>query len=135
MRLSPALSQPWTTQAYTRSMAGPACLHTASDRADDPPARKPAPRSGPVRTAAGLRIACEGQCRHAGRTNTLNIDPATLAELLADPALAETMSAVAGCPLVVVGVDGPAAGQQLAGLELAATPAVVVVVTSDPAWL
>src|ERR1700744_4005076 len=45
------------------------------------------------------------------------------------------MSAVAGCPLVVVGVDGPAAGQQLAGLELAATPAVVVVVTSHPARL
>jgi enoyl-CoA hydratase/carnithine racemase len=66
---------------------------------------------------------------------SLNIDPATLAELLADPALAETVSAVAGCPLVVVSVDGPAAGRQLAGLELAATPAIVVVLAPDPAWL
>ena len=61
----------------------------------------------------------------------LSLDPAAFREMLAAPALAEPLSAVTGCPLVVVQVPDGSAGRLLAGLDIGATPAVVVVVAPD----
>ena len=63
---------------------------------------------------------------------SLSIEARDMAGLLANPAGAETLSAVTGCPLVVVEVADSSAGQALAGLELMAVPSVVVVVARDP---
>jgi enoyl-CoA hydratase/carnithine racemase len=72
---------------------------------------------------------------HAGAPMSLNLDPAAFRELLAAPAPAELLSAVAGCPLVLIQVPDASAGQRLAGLDVGATPAVVVVVAPDSGCL
>ena len=66
---------------------------------------------------------------------SLNLDARTFRELLADPALAETLSAAAGSPLIVIEVPGAAEARWLDGLDITAVPAVVVVVAPDPAGL
>jgi enoyl-CoA hydratase/carnithine racemase len=66
---------------------------------------------------------------------SLNLDPETFRDMLADPALAETFSAVSGCRLVVVEVPNTSAGRRLIGLDLSTVPAVVLVVARDPACL
>ena len=66
---------------------------------------------------------------------TVSVDASTFRDLLADPTVAETMSAALGCPLVVVEVDSSAAGALLADLDTTALPAVVAVVARDPRWL
>jgi enoyl-CoA hydratase/carnithine racemase len=81
---------------------------------------------------ATLMAASAMVIMHAGAQMILSLDPAAFREMLATPALAEPLSAVAGCPLVVVQVPDGSAGQLLAGLEIGATPAVVVVVAPDP---
>src|ERR1700677_893319 len=65
----------------------------------------------------------------------LDLDPGAFRDVLAEPALTETLSAVAGYPMIVVRVADASAGRLLAGLDLAAMPAVVVVVVPDPACL
>jgi enoyl-CoA hydratase/carnithine racemase len=69
-----------------------------------------------------------------GRTG-LHLDPATFRELLAEPALAEGLSAATGSPLIVVEVADAAAGRLLAGLDLGTLPAVVLAVVPDPGCL
>ncbi len=64
-----------------------------------------------------------------------NLDPRTFRDMLADPALAETISAAAGCPLVTVKVADATEARWLEGLDITAVPAVVVVVAPDPACL
>ena len=64
-----------------------------------------------------------------------NLDPRTFRDMLADPALAETISAAAGCPLVMVKVADATEARWLEGLDITAVPAVVVVVAPDPACL
>ena len=66
---------------------------------------------------------------------SLNLDPRTFRDLLADPALAETISAAIGCPLVTVEVRDARQGRWLDGLDITAVPAVVLVVAADPACL
>ena len=63
---------------------------------------------------------------------SMSIDPGTLRDLVADPAAAETFSAVSGCPLLVVSGSEPGA---LAGLDITALPAVVVLLAPDPGRL
>jgi hypothetical protein len=65
----------------------------------------------------------------------LDLDPGAFRDMLSEPALTETLSAVAGYPMIVVWVADASAGRLLAGLDLAALPAVVVVVVPDPASL
>jgi enoyl-CoA hydratase/carnithine racemase len=66
---------------------------------------------------------------------SLNLDPRSFRDMLADPALAETISAAAGCPLVTVEVPNATRGRWLDGLDTTALPAVVLVVAADPACL
>jgi enoyl-CoA hydratase/carnithine racemase len=66
---------------------------------------------------------------------SLNLDPRTFRDMLADPALAETISAAVGCPLVTVEVRDATHGRWLDGLDITAVPAVVLVVAADPACL
>ena len=66
---------------------------------------------------------------------SLNLDARTFRELLADPALAETLSATAGSPLITIEVPDAAEGRWLEGLDNTAVPAVVVIVAADPACL
>jgi len=63
------------------------------------------------------------------------IDAQTFADVLTDPAGAETISAAAGCPLVIVRADSTGSAPALAGLDIAALPAVVVAVAADPSCL
>ncbi|HVB44910.1 MAG TPA: enoyl-CoA hydratase/isomerase family protein [Streptosporangiaceae bacterium] len=62
----------------------------------------------------------------------LSLDPAAFRDLLADPDFAENLSAAAGNPLAIVDAGDAAAGSMLAGLDITAVPAVVVVVARDP---
>jgi enoyl-CoA hydratase/carnithine racemase len=73
--------------------------------------------------------------RHAGVRMSLSTDSRTFRDLVSDPAAAESLSAVTGCPQVVVEVGDRSAGLALAGLEITALPLVVVVVTPDPRCL
>ncbi len=66
---------------------------------------------------------------------SLNLDPRTFRDVLADPALAETISAAVGCPLVTIQVPDAAQGRWLDGLDITAVPAVVLIVAPDPACL
>jgi enoyl-CoA hydratase/carnithine racemase len=66
---------------------------------------------------------------------SLNLDPRTFRDLLADPAPAETISAAVGCPLVTVEVPDATQGRWLDGLDITALPAVVLVVAPDAACL
>jgi enoyl-CoA hydratase/carnithine racemase len=66
---------------------------------------------------------------------SLNLDARTFRELLADPASAETLSATAGSPLIIIEVPDAAEGRWLEGLDITALPAVVVAVAPDPAYL
>lgn len=66
---------------------------------------------------------------------SLNLDARTFRDLLADPAAAETLSAVAGCPLVIVQIADGSAASWLAGLDITGLPAVVLAVAPDPASL
>lgn len=66
---------------------------------------------------------------------SLNLDPRTFRDMLAEPALAETISAAVGCPLVTVEVPDAMHGRWLDGLDITAVPAVVLVVAPDPACL
>jgi enoyl-CoA hydratase/carnithine racemase len=66
---------------------------------------------------------------------TLWVDAWTFRELLADPAMAESMSAVAGCPLIVVEVNSAAAGSLLADADIDAVPAVILIVVGDFRYL
>jgi enoyl-CoA hydratase/carnithine racemase len=66
---------------------------------------------------------------------SLNLDARTFRELLADPALAETLSAAAGSPLITIEVPDAAEARWLDGLDITAVPAVIVVVAPDPACL
>ena len=66
---------------------------------------------------------------------SLNIDARTLHDMLADPALAETISAAAGWPLVTVEVTSAKDASWLHALDITAVPAVVLVVAPDPACL
>jgi enoyl-CoA hydratase/carnithine racemase len=66
---------------------------------------------------------------------TLSVDAQTFRELLADPATAESISAVAGCPLIVVEVNSAAAGRLLADVDVDAVPAGIVVVAGDSRYL
>ena len=66
---------------------------------------------------------------------SLTLDPAAFRDMLAAPALAERLSAVSGCPLIVVEVPDAPAGRELTGLDIGAAPAVVVMVASDPGFL
>jgi len=66
---------------------------------------------------------------------SLSIDATALRELLASPAPAETLSAAAGCPLVVIEAADGAAAAALAGLDITALPAVIALVAHDPGCL
>ncbi len=70
-----------------------------------------------------------------GGQMSLFLDPCTLADLLADPGAADTLSAATGCPLVVVKVGDASAAAPLRGLDIGALPAVVVVVAADAGCL
>lgn len=65
----------------------------------------------------------------------MNLDAKTFADLAAEPAAAEILSAVAGCPLVIVEVPDAAAAAWLTGLRSTALPAVVVLIVPDPGCL
>ena len=52
---------------------------------------------------------------------SLSVDARTLRDLLANPAAAEILSAVTGCPLVVVDITDRSAGLELAGLDAPAS--------------
>jgi enoyl-CoA hydratase/carnithine racemase len=65
----------------------------------------------------------------------LTVDALALRELVADPAAAETISAAADCPLVVVEAGDGMAAAALAELDITALPAVVIVIARDPACL
>lgn len=62
---------------------------------------------------------------------SLSIDSRTFRDLLSDPAAAESLSAVTGCPHVIVEIPDGSAALAMAGLETTALPAVVVVVAAD----
>jgi Enoyl-CoA hydratase/isomerase len=66
---------------------------------------------------------------------SLSIDARTFRDLLADPAVAEDVSAVAGCPLVIVEAGSGSDASALTGLDITAVPAVVVLVARDPGCL
>ena len=66
---------------------------------------------------------------------SLSVDARTLRDLLADPAAAESLSAVAGCPLVVVEITDRCAGLALADLDTTTLTTVVAVVAREPRWL
>jgi enoyl-CoA hydratase/carnithine racemase len=66
---------------------------------------------------------------------SLNLDPRTFRDMLADPALAGTISAAVGCPLVMVDVPDATQGRWLDGLDITVVPAVVLVVAPDPSFL
>jgi enoyl-CoA hydratase/carnithine racemase len=66
---------------------------------------------------------------------SLSLDARTFCELLANPVLAETLSAAAGTPLITIEVPDAAEARWLAGVDVTAVPAVVVVVAPDPACL
>ena len=66
---------------------------------------------------------------------SLSTDALGFRELLGDPAAAESMSAAAGCPIVVVEIADGSAGTALAGLDATALPVVVVGVVRDPGCL
>src|ERR1022692_1981598 len=66
---------------------------------------------------------------------SLNLDAQTFADMLADPAAAETLSAVASCPLITIAVPDAAAARPLASLQVTTLPAVVALVVPDPACL
>jgi enoyl-CoA hydratase/carnithine racemase len=72
---------------------------------------------------------------HAGAQMSLNLDARAFRDLLADPALAETLSAACGCPLVTVAVHSGSEARWLVGLDITAVPAVVLVVAPDAACL
>jgi hypothetical protein len=55
---------------------------------------------------------------------SLSIDARSFRDLLSDPAAAESLSAVTGCPQVVVEISDRSDGLKLAGLDAAALPAV-----------
>jgi enoyl-CoA hydratase/carnithine racemase len=65
----------------------------------------------------------------------LSTDARGFRELLGDPAAAESVSAAAGCPLVVVEIADGSAGAALAGLDVTALPVVVAGVVRDPGCL
>jgi enoyl-CoA hydratase/carnithine racemase len=65
----------------------------------------------------------------------MTLDPATFRDLLESPAPAEVLSAIAGCPLVVVEVTSEAGGRLLGGLQAGTVPAVILVTAPDPGWL
>lgn len=65
----------------------------------------------------------------------MEIDAAAFRDLLADPQAAESLSAVTGCPLVVIDVTDETSGRALAGLDITGLPAAVVVLARDPACL
>lgn len=62
---------------------------------------------------------------------SLTIDSRTFRDLLSDPNAVESLSAVTGCPQVVVEIPDGSAALAMAGLETTALPAVVVVVAPD----
>jgi len=64
---------------------------------------------------------------------TMSADARAFRDLLADPAAAETLSAVTGCPLAVVEISSAAEGGLLSCLDTT-IPAVVVVLSADPEW-
>jgi enoyl-CoA hydratase/carnithine racemase len=66
---------------------------------------------------------------------SLSTDARGFRELLADPGAAESVSAAAGCPLVVVEIADGSAGAALAELDVTALPAVVAGVVRDPGCL
>ncbi len=72
---------------------------------------------------------------HSETKMSLNLDPRTFRDMLADPALAENISAAAGCPLVAVEVRDASAARWLDGLDITAVPAVVLVVVPDAGCL
>jgi hypothetical protein len=65
----------------------------------------------------------------------LELDPAAFRDLLADPQAVESLSAVTGCPLLVVDAADGVTGEALAGLDIAGLPAVVAVLAPDPGCL
>lgn len=66
---------------------------------------------------------------------SLVVDAGTFVELIADPEVSETLSAPAGCPMVVVEVPDAASARRLAGVHVGALPAVVVLVVPDAGCL
>jgi hypothetical protein len=62
---------------------------------------------------------------------SLSIDSRTFRDLLSDPAAAESLSAMTGCPHVVVEVPDGSAALAMVGLETTTLPTVVVVVAPD----
>jgi enoyl-CoA hydratase/carnithine racemase len=66
---------------------------------------------------------------------SLTLDAKSFRDMLADPAAAETLSAAADCPLVIVEVADGSAAHCLAGLDITAVPAVVLAIARDPGWL
>jgi hypothetical protein len=62
----------------------------------------------------------------------INVDGPAFRDLLADPAAAESLSAVAGSPLTVIEVADGASGKALAGLDITSLGGVVVVMADDP---
>jgi hypothetical protein len=66
---------------------------------------------------------------------SLSIDARTFRDLLSDPVAAESLSAVTGCVQIVVEIGDRSDGLALAGVNVAALPAVVVVVARDPRCL
>jgi hypothetical protein len=54
----------------------------------------------------------------------MSLDARTFADMLADPAAAELLSAVASCPLISIEVPDAAAARPLAGLQVTTLPAV-----------
>lgn len=65
----------------------------------------------------------------------LRIDPKTFHDLLAEPSGREALSAVAGFPLVIVGVNDGSAARWLANLDITGLPSVVLALAPNPAWL
>jgi enoyl-CoA hydratase/carnithine racemase len=63
---------------------------------------------------------------------SLNLDARTFRELLADPALAQSLSAASGSALLTIEIPDAAEARWLDGLDITAVPAVVVVVAPDP---
>lgn len=66
---------------------------------------------------------------------SLSTDARGFRELLSDPAAAESVSAAADCPLVVVEIEDGSAGAVLAELDVTTLPTVVVGVVRDPGCL
>jgi len=66
---------------------------------------------------------------------SMPIDASALRDLVTDPAAAETFSAASSGPPLVVDAAGPRAAAALAGLDITALPAVVVLLAPDPGLL